>query len=107
MEKINMKDDVTFVIPVRIDSIERLDNLIIVTNYILSYCNTNITVLEADHRNTDILRKLLKPDINVLFEENHLNIFHRTHFINKLVKGVDNGYGYTLQWKIFGHRVTC
>jgi predicted glycosyltransferase involved in capsule biosynthesis len=91
MEKIDM-NDVTFVIPVRIDSIERLDNLIVVSNYILSYCNTNITVLEADHRDTNILRKLLKPNINVLFEENHLNIFHRTHFINKLVKGVDTKY---------------
>jgi predicted glycosyltransferase involved in capsule biosynthesis len=85
MGKIDLKD-VTFIIPVRIDSLERLDNLVVVTDYILSHCNTHISVLEADHRNTGILKKLLNPDIEIFFEEDSLAVFHRTHYINELVK---------------------
>jgi hypothetical protein len=50
MEKINLKN-VIFVIPVRTDYFERLDNLVVITDYILSHCNTRIGVLEPDHRN--------------------------------------------------------
>jgi predicted glycosyltransferase involved in capsule biosynthesis len=84
--------DVTFIIPVRIDSLERLDNLQMVTNYILAYCDTNIAVIEAYNRNTGIIEKILHPAIQYLFCEDHLEIFHRTHYINVLVKRVDTPY---------------
>ncbi len=48
--QIDLKD-VTFIIPVRIDSIERLENLQLVTNYLLENFQTHILIVEAADRN--------------------------------------------------------
>lgn len=89
--KINLSD-VTFVIPVRIDSLERIDNLLMVTQYILSHCDTHLVVVEACKRDTGILKKLLHPSINYFFEPDDLEVFHRTRYINALAKIVDTPY---------------
>ena len=40
--------DVTFLILIRLDSIQRLENVKVVTDSLLKYFDTNIYVLEAD-----------------------------------------------------------
>jgi len=84
--------DLTFIIPLRIDSIDRLENILFATNYILEYFQTNIIVWEADERNTMLLQKLINPNIKHIFHEDHDPIFYRTKYINTIVKTVDTPY---------------
>ena len=84
--------DLTFLIPVRIDSVERLENLLVVTNYLLENHHTHICILEAFSRNTGILKKLLHPDIEHRFVEDEHPIFHRTHYLNELTKRANTPY---------------
>lgn len=51
--------DVTFLIPLRIDSIDRLENLLEVISFIDKHFDTNIHLLEASELNNHILPKLL------------------------------------------------
>ena len=50
--------DVSFIIPVRVDSLERFENIVSVTNYILSHFDTNIIVLEADREDNGLLKNI-------------------------------------------------
>ncbi len=92
MENKIFLEDVTFVIPVRIDTLERLENLQATTNYILSHCDTNILIVESDKRDSGFLRKLLHPSIQLFFEKDEMEIFHRTRYINAMVQITDTPY---------------
>jgi hypothetical protein len=78
--------DTTFLIPVRIDSISRLENLLMVVDYILNHFDTNIHVLEASGYNNSLLSSLLPNAVNFTWEEDYDVIFYRTHYINILTK---------------------
>jgi len=72
--------DVTFIIPVRIDSIDRLENIKTVMRFLSKYFNTNIIVLEADvEEKVKILDSAQK-----IFIEDHNLIFHRTKYLNQM-----------------------
>lgn len=43
--------DITFLILVRLDSIQRMENLVNITDSLLRYFNTSITVAEAAYYN--------------------------------------------------------
>ncbi|WP_353720125.1 galactosyltransferase-related protein [Dyadobacter sp. 676] len=81
--KTNLKD-VTFIIPVRVDSLERLENLKCVTTYLLGYFDTNIIVMEADSENNGLLREILPTEVEVIFEKDNNRTFHRTKYLNFL-----------------------
>lgn len=85
---VNKKDlkDVGFVMPVRIDSIARLENLLGCINHILKYFCTNIYVLEAACLNNHILERLLPASVSYIFVKDDDPIFHRTKYINVLAK---------------------
>ena len=75
-------NDVTFLIPVRIDSPERLENLQSVIKYIKTHFETNITVLEADKK-----EQVQHPLINrKIFIEDYNPVFHRTRYLNQMTK---------------------
>lgn len=80
--------DVTFIIPVRIDSIDRLENLMHVSNFLLSNFDTNIHVFEASPYNNGILRQLLSSEVIFTFLEDKDPIFYRTKIINKMIASV-------------------
>ena len=84
--------DLTFIIPLRIDSIDRLENLLCCTQYILTHFQTHITVWEADARNAMILPKLLHPDVKHQFQEDNDPIFYRTYYINQIIETIDTPY---------------
>lgn len=76
-------EDITFTIPVRIDSKDRYDNLICIINYLLSAGASNIIIYENgpeinkfqyDHKFVKIIR-----------EQNN-GPFHRTKYLNKMAK---------------------
>ena len=53
-------NDTTFIIPIRLDSIIRLENLILTVDCIQSFFNTNIIILEASSYRNDIIPSLCK-----------------------------------------------
>ncbi|WP_192349830.1 galactosyltransferase-related protein [Algoriphagus sp. Y33] len=91
MGKINL-NDFTFLIPLRIDTVNRLENTLVTIEYILSNFDTQVSVLEASGRNTGLLSKLLPQEVNYVFIEDMDTVFHRTRYINQMVKLVDNDY---------------
>lgn len=79
-------DDVTFLIPVRIDSLERLENLVAVVGFLDREFETQIKVLEASSYCNDFLSILLKDKAEIVFREDYDPVFHRTRYINQLVQ---------------------
>lgn len=78
-------EDTTFLIPARLDSITRLENTLVIVDFLTKNFKTSIKVLEASNRNTGLLQKLLPDGVNYQFIEDHDVVFHRTKYINLLV----------------------
>lgn len=79
--KTNLKD-VTFLIPVRIDSMVRLENLQMSVSFLLKNFDTNILVLEATNYNNRIVEKMLGKKVEYLFFEDKDTVFYRTKYLN-------------------------
>lgn len=79
--KINLSD-VTFIIPVRIDSVVRLENLLLTIKNLESNFVTHIEIIEASSYNNGLIKSLLSKDICYRFIEDKDPIFHRTKYIN-------------------------
>lgn len=75
---------VTFVIPVRIDSSERENNLDTLLTFLSAKKNTQILILEADKKQCYHL-KVAYPNVNYKFVEDTDPIFHRTKYLNDLL----------------------
>jgi len=86
--KYNLKDT-TFIIPVRIDSMVRLENLLLTLENLESNFDTNIIVLEASYYNNGILKRLISNSISYFFIEDKDPIFHRTKHLNTISRNVD------------------
>ncbi|PXV65849.1 GT2 family glycosyltransferase [Dysgonomonas alginatilytica] len=84
--------DVTFIIAIKLDSIQRLENIIVVINCLCRYFDTNIVILEADNYNNGILKYLLNKKVRYLFIEDRDPIFHRTKYFNQMVKDISSPY---------------
>lgn len=91
MNKKNI-EDVTFLIPVRIDSIIRLENLLMVIEFLTTHFKTNIQILEAAEFNNSILPKLLPKEVSITFIEDYDPVFYRTKYINMLVRKSDTPF---------------
>lgn len=91
MKKKNLLD-VTFLILIRIDSIDRLENIILVTNFLLKYFNTHIAVCESARINNGVVKKLLKQNINYMFIEDKDPVLHKTAQINQLLHIVNTPF---------------
>jgi len=86
--KFDLKDT-TFVIPVRIDSMIRLENLLLTVDNLESNFNTNITVIEASYYNNGLLKKMFSNNITHLFVEDKDPIFHRTKHLNTVSREIN------------------
>lgn len=80
--KINLKDT-TFVIPIRIDSIIRLENFMLTFDHLESNFDTNILVVEASPYNNKIVESLTGRHVRYQFHEDHDPIFYRTRYLNR------------------------
>lgn len=85
--------NVTFIIPIRIESEDRKTNTLLSINYLCKYLETNIIILENDNsqkipeilNNIDIGNSL----ITYIFLKNETGeIFHRTKFLNMMLNKV-------------------
>ena len=79
--KFDLKDT-TFIIPVRIDSIIRLENLLLTLENLESNFDTNIVIVEADYYHNGILKQLISDNVSHRFIEDKDPIFHRTKHLN-------------------------
>lgn len=76
--------NVSFLIPIRLDSVIRIENILLSIDNILNHFKTNIYVLEAAEYCNGILKKILPNEVNYIFEYDCDPIFHRTKYLNLL-----------------------
>ena len=88
--KINLKDT-TFIIPIRIDSIVRLENLILTVDCIQNNFETNIVVLEAATYDNMLIQFLTK-NITYYFIEDKDPVFHKTKYLNIMANDVKTDF---------------
>ena len=84
MMRIDLKNT-TFIIPVRLDSIIRLENLILTIDCIQNNFDTNITILEASSYCNGMIPSILK-NVTYYFVEDKDPVFYRTKYINEMVR---------------------
>lgn len=91
MKKIDLTD-LTVLIPIRIDSMVRLENMMAVVEYLYKHFDINVIVLEADKYNNGIVQRLLPKAVEYLFIEDYDPVYYRTYYINKMVERVTTPY---------------
>jgi len=87
----------TFIIPIRIESLDRLRNVITSTAFLLENFDTNIIIKEVDSESVferdalPILKDILEVDINVkhIFEKSDEPLFHRQRVLNEMIMESD------------------
>lgn len=77
--------DVTFLLMVRIDSVSRHENLMIILRWLDKYLNTNIIILEADNRQ-HLDSTVMASFGQYLFVQDDNPLLHRTKYLNQLIK---------------------
>ncbi len=87
MSKIDLTD-VSFLIPVRIDSKERLENLYAILQFFKSNFQSSIVVLEAD-KTEKVHHDLIDKKI---FIEDHDPVFYRTKYLNKMTRASESKF---------------
>jgi hypothetical protein len=83
----------TFIIPIRIESSDRLRNVITILAFLLENFDTNIIVKEVDSESIfqrdalPILKDILDVDINInhIFEKSSEPSFHRQRVLNEMI----------------------
>lgn len=91
IDKFDLKD-VTFLILVRLDSIERLENILTVTQFLVSNFNTTIEVLECSPYKNGLLEKLLVKEVTYSFLKDRDPVLFRTKFLNQMAQAVKTPY---------------
>ena len=99
---IQMKIDLsqaTFIIPIRIESSDRLRNVITIIAFLIENFNTNIIVKEVDSKSVfqedampildDIVENGIWENFNFIFERSHEPLFHRQKIINEMIMEAD------------------
>jgi hypothetical protein len=84
--------DTTFMIPVRVDTVVRLENLVLCVEYLLKKLDTHIAVLEAAPYNNGFIEQLLKDRVTYLFVEDKDPVYHKTKYVNQLAKEVKTDF---------------
>lgn len=89
--------EATFIIPIRIESQDRLRNVITTTAFLLENFDTNIIIKEVDSESIfqrdalPILNDILEVDVNVnhIFEKSDAPLFHRQKVLNEMIMEAD------------------
>ena len=84
----NRLSDVTFVIPVRVDSPERARNLDVLVDFIFRRFDSSILIMEADSRQRYFVKNSHRR-IQYFFEEDLRPVFQHTLCLNHLYRKVD------------------
>lgn len=82
----------SFIFLVRLDSIDRLENILVVNNFLLANFETHIRVMECAPFNNGLLERLLDSSIQYSFHEDNDPILHRTRYLNQMARAVETPY---------------
>ena len=82
----------TFLILVRLDTIERIENLLAATKFLTQNLETTIAVLECAQLNNGLLKNLLDKTIHYTFQEDHDPILYRTKYLNQMIRSVETPF---------------
>lgn len=85
--KTNLQD-LSIIIPIRLDSISRIENLIAVVHHLYHYFETHIYIIESGEFNNGIVNSMLGKDVNYTFIEDKDPIFYRTRYSNIIAKNI-------------------
>jgi hypothetical protein len=85
--------EATFIIPIRIESSDRLRNVVTTTAFLLENFDTNIIIKEVDSESIfqrdalPILKDILEEEINInhIFEKSDSSSFHRQRVLNEMI----------------------
>ena len=80
--------DTTFIIPVRVDTIVRLENLMLCVDHLLEKLDTCIVILEAAPYHNGIIQNLLQDRVTYRFVEDKDPVYHKTKYVNQLAAEV-------------------
>src|SRR5690606_14185897 len=78
--------DLTFLIPLRLDSVHRIENLQMTIEHLLTHFDTNIHVHETGSNNNGVQKKLLYTKFKYHFVDDYDPNFHRTYYINRMIE---------------------
>lgn len=84
--------DTTFVIPLRIDSLERVENILFTIKYLDFFFETNTIILESDIKKNSIINYEEYNNVEYIFLEDIDPIFYRTRYINVLSNRVKTDF---------------
>lgn len=86
-------NNLTFIIPCKLDSIIRCENVLSVMNFLSKICN-NIIIYEIGKYNNHILEQIIqrKKCIKYTFITDYDPIFHRTRYLNMMSSNVRTQY---------------
>lgn len=82
----------TFLLLVRLDTMNRLENIVAVTSYLNNAFDSDIRVLECSVYNNGLLKKLLPKDIHYSFFEDYDPVLYRTRFLNTMTRSVQTPF---------------
>ena len=80
--------DLTVLLPIRVESLVRLENLLTIIEYLQKYFIINVKVLEASAFDNRILRGLLPDSVEYTFVKDADPVFYRTKYINQMAQTV-------------------
>ena len=78
--------DLTIVVPVQLDNIERLENVLEVSRYVSSNFRANIRIAEYAPYSNGMLEKLLKENIQYSFFEYHEHVLCRYRLLDQFLR---------------------
>lgn len=84
--------DLSFILLVRLDTIERLENILFVTKYLTSHITASVMVLESSSYNNGLLKNLLDKGIKYAFNEDPDPVLFRTKLLNGITRTVKTPY---------------
>ena len=79
--------DVTFLIPLKIESEDRLNSIHVLLRYLLKHLNTNIIICEQGEMNNSA--KFINPvwdTVKYIFHYDKNDLFHKTKLLNLMIK---------------------
>ena len=89
--KIDLRDT-TFLVIIRLDSIERLENVLAVTHFLSTNFDTIVKVWECNNYNNGVLSTLLDKEVEYKFVCDSDPILYRTKYLNEMILSVETSY---------------
>lgn len=92
MKKLADLSDLTILMTVCVDSVERLENVLATSQFLVDHFQTNVWVEEYAPYCNGLLNDLLDKNIHYTFKADDDPIFYRTKYLNQITRSVETKY---------------